>query len=180
MAVSTSNFLIQSLLTTVHSFLYAQTHYGTFRIAITPSWNNCYNITNIPTKLYQSQMKPISGSFHFISPQIRLTALSLREMQVNFLFSASAPKCRENLWFDCERFEIWLVDTGHVKTKGVGKVDSFGNIPWYSSTKADKYSSCYLFLSLSEQVVHFRETGYCINLSHYLRLLAEVPQNRCS
>ena len=51
-------------------------------------------------------MKTISGSFHFISPQIQLTALSLREMQVSFLFSASAPKCRENLWFDYERFEI--------------------------------------------------------------------------
>ena len=51
-------------------------------------------------------MKPISGSFHFISPQIRLTAQSLREMQVSFLFSALARKYRENLWFDCKRFEI--------------------------------------------------------------------------
>ena len=42
-------------------------------------------------------MKRISGSYHFISSQIRLTALSLREMQVNFLFGASARKCRENL-----------------------------------------------------------------------------------
>ena len=40
-------------------------------------------------------MKGISGSYHFISLQIRLTALSLRETQVSFLFGASASKCRE-------------------------------------------------------------------------------------
>ena len=67
-------------------------------------------------------------------------------MQISFLFGASADKCRENLWFNCRRFEIWLVNTGHVKTKGVGKLDSFEHIHWCSSTKADKYSSCYLFL----------------------------------
>ena len=67
-----------------------------------------------------------------------------------------------------------------MKTKGVGKLDSFEHIRWYSSTKADKYSSCYLFLSLSEQVVYFHETDYCINLSHYLQLLVEVLQNRCT
>ena len=49
---------------------------------------------------------------------------------------------------DRRRFEIWLVNTGHVKTKGVGKLDSFEHIRWHSSMKADKYSSCYLFLFL--------------------------------
>ena len=49
-----------------------------------------------------------------------------------------------------------------MKTKGVGKLDSFGYIPWHSSMKADKYSSCYPFLSLSEQVVYFHEIDYCI------------------
>ena len=107
-------------------------------------------------------------------------------MQVSFLFCASAHKCRKNLWFDRKRFEICqyiikkLVNTGHVKTKGVGKLDSFEHIRWYSSTKADRYSSCYLFLCLSEQVLYFHETDYCIILSHYLQLLAKVLQNRCS
>ena len=58
-------------------------------------------------------------------------------MQVSFLFGATARKCREKLYFDHKRFETWLVNTGHVKTKGVGKLDSFEYIRWYSSTKAD-------------------------------------------
>ena len=61
-----------------------------------------------------------------------------------------------------------------MKTTGINILDSLGHIPWYISTKVDKYFSCYLFLSLSEQVVYFHEAGYCINLSHYLQLLAEV------
>ena len=44
-----------------------------------------------------------------------------------------------------------------VKTKGVGKLASFEHIPWYSSTKADKYSSRYLFLSLSGRWFIFTE-----------------------
>ena len=54
-----------------------------------------------------------------------------------------------------------------MKTKGFSKLDSFYHIPWHRSTKAGKYSSRYL-LSLSEQLVYFHETDYCINLSHYL------------
>ena len=42
-------------------------------------------------------MKQISGSHHLSSSQIRLTALSLREMQASFLFGALARKYRENL-----------------------------------------------------------------------------------
>ena len=101
-------------------------------------------------------------------------------MQASFLFGTSARKCRENLWFGRKRFEIWLVNAGHVKTKGVGKFDLYEHIPLYSSTKADNYSSCYLFLFLSEQVVYFHEADCCINLSHYLQLLVEVLQNRSS
>ena len=51
-------------------------------------------------------------------------------MQASFLFGALARKCRENLLLDRKRFEIWLVNTDHVKTKGVGKLDSFEYIPW--------------------------------------------------
>ena len=48
-----------------------------------------------------------------------------------------------------------MVNTGQVKTKGVGKLDLPDHIRWHSSAKADKYSSCYLFLSLLEQVIFF-------------------------
>ena len=34
-----------------------------------------------------------------------------------------------------------MVNTGHVKTKGVSKLDSSEHIPWHNSTKADKYST---------------------------------------
>ena len=63
--VSTSNFLIQPLVTTFHSFLYVQIYFRTFRIAITPTWNNYFNITNISITLYLSQMKQICGSHYF-------------------------------------------------------------------------------------------------------------------
>ena len=76
--------MIQPLLTTVHYFLYVQIRFRTFRIATTPSWNNRNNITNVPTKLYPSQTKRISVSHHFISSQIRLPALSLRECKLIF------------------------------------------------------------------------------------------------
>ena len=52
--VSTSNFLTQF---TVHYFLYVHIRFRTFRIATRPNWNNYYNITNVPTTLYLSQMK---------------------------------------------------------------------------------------------------------------------------
>ena len=47
----------------------------------------------------------------------------------------------------------------------------FEHIGWYWSTKADKYSSCYQFLSFSEQVVYFHEIDYCAILRHYFRYL---------
>ena len=46
-------------------------------------------------------------------------------------------------------------------------------------TKSGKYSSSYLFLSLSGQVVYFHEDYYCTNFSHYLQILAKVLQNMC-
>ena len=50
--VSTRNFLIPALLTTVHSFLYVHIRFRTFRIAIRLNWNNYYNITNITPEYY--------------------------------------------------------------------------------------------------------------------------------
>ena len=69
-----------------------------------------------------------------------------------------------------------------MKTKGVDKFDSFEHIHWYDKhrTESDKYPSCYLFLSLSEQVVYFHELDYCIILSQYLQLFAEVLESRFS
>ena len=58
----TSEFLAQSLLTTVHPFRYVHIDFWILRIAIRPNWDNCYNITVVPTALHLSQMKPISGS----------------------------------------------------------------------------------------------------------------------
>ena len=46
-------------------------------------------------------------------------------MQARFLFGAWSRICRENLLFDRKRSEIWLVITGHVKTKGDYESDSF-------------------------------------------------------
>ena len=46
-------------------------------------------------------------------------------------------------------------------------------------TKSGKYSSSYLFLSLSGQVVYFHEDYYCTNFSHYLQIIAKVLQNMC-
>ena len=74
-------------------------------------------------------------------------------MQVSVLFGAKARKCRENLQLDHKRFETWLIHTGHVKTKGVSKLDLFEHIRCFSSTKSDKCFSCYL----SEQVVCFQK-----------------------
>ena len=40
--------------------------FRTFRIAIKANWNNYYNISNVLTSLYLSQMKRISGSHYFL------------------------------------------------------------------------------------------------------------------
>ena len=53
-------------------------------------------VTNVPTKLYLSQMKQISGLHHFISPAIRLTALSLRECKLVFCLVLRRVKAGRN------------------------------------------------------------------------------------
>ena len=67
-----------------------------------------------------------------------------------------------------------MVHKGHVKTRAIvdqirlSKRFSFEHIRWYSNTKADKYSTCYLSLPPWGQVVYFYEADcYCIILSHY-------------
>ena len=58
--------MILPLLTTVHFFLYVHIRFRALRIAIKPNWNNYYNISNLPSTLYLSQMKLIFGSHHFL------------------------------------------------------------------------------------------------------------------
>ena len=125
-------------------------------------------------------MKRISGLPNFISPQIQLTALSLRECKLVFclvLRRVNVGRIYSSIAADL-KFD-WSIQVT-LKKRALVNLDSFEHIRWYGSTKANKYSSCYLFLSLSEQVVYFHETDYCIILSHYLQLLAEVLQNRCA
>ena len=99
-------------------------------------------------------------------------------MQVSFLFGATARKYSKI--YSSITKDLNLIGQYRSKTKSVGKLDSFEHIRWYSSTKSDKCSSCYLSLFLSEQVVYFHETDYCIIFGHYLQLVAEVLQSRCS
>ena len=79
-----ADFLIQPLLTPVHRFLYLNIGFWILKIAIRPTWNNCYDITNYPARLHLSQMKRISGSHYFFhlstnstSQHLPVTALSL-------------------------------------------------------------------------------------------------------
>ena len=53
-------------------------------------------------------------------------------------------------------------------------------MPFVGQPYRKKIYHHHLFLSLSEQVVYFQETDYCIILSHYLQLFAEVLQNKRS
>ena len=41
--ILSTNYLIQPLLTSVHSYLYVHIRLRIFRMAIRPNWNNCYN-----------------------------------------------------------------------------------------------------------------------------------------
>ena len=102
--VSASNFLILPLLTTIHSFLYVHIRFRTFRIAIKPNWNNYYNISNVPTTLYLSQMKRISSWQYFLdlftnptNGTISYFGVHSMWMEVSFLLGASACICKENL-----------------------------------------------------------------------------------
>ena len=119
--VSSRNFLILPLLTTVHSLHYVQIGFRTFRTDIKPNWNNYNNRSNVPTTFCLSQMKRfLAHSTSWICSKIRLTSVcTSARMEVCFLLGPSARICKENLWFDRKRFEIWLVNTGHVKAKSV-------------------------------------------------------------
>ena len=122
----------------------------------------------------------------FLCLQIRLTILSLRECKSVFcsvvrrvyvgkIYSSPA----KILKFDWSMHVTWK-RRAIVRQIRLSKRFSFKHIHWYSKTKADKYSSCYLFLALLGQVVYFHETDYyCTILSHYLQQLAKVLQNRC-
>ena len=160
--------MIESLATAVHSSLYIHIRFRTFRITIRPNWNNCYILS------YLSKMKRIFWLTLLPSSVYKYDNWSIfLWMQARFLFGAWSRICRENLLFDRKRSEIWLVITGHVKTKGDYESDSFEqsfeHIRWYRNTKADKYTSFYLFLPPSGQLVYFYEAEYyCIILIHYL------------
>ena len=146
-------------ITTVYSFLYVQLYFRTFRIDITPGWNNYYNLTNVPTKLIpHSNDSGTTSSFHKSHYHNYL-------LQASFLFGASACKSRENLQFDCKIFEIWLVNTGQVKKMGVDKLDLFQHIHWYS------YESWQILQLLSFLILVgagdlFSRTDYFVKLSH--------------
>ena len=53
-------------LATVHLFLYVHIGFWMLRIAVRPNWSNYHNITNAPTSLLLSQIKPISDSHYFL------------------------------------------------------------------------------------------------------------------
>ena len=148
-------------ITTVYSFLYVQLYFRTFRIDITPGWNNYYNLTNVPTKLIPQSND--SGTTSSLQKSHYHNYL----LQASFLFVASARKSRENLQFDCKRFEIWLVNTGEVKKMGVGKLDLFQYIHWYSY-KSWQILQLLSFLILVGAGDLFSRTDYFVNLSFNL------------
>ena len=93
--------MILPLLTTVHYFLYVHIRFRTFKIAIKPNWNSYYNISNVPTTLYLSQMKRICGSHYFLdlltkSDLLRYLLLRCAHlatwMEVSFLLGTAAPR----------------------------------------------------------------------------------------
>ena len=83
----TSDFLIQSLLATVHPFHYVHIGFWTLSIAIRLILNNSYHITNAPTRLHLSEMKPISGSHYCLYVFENLTSQFLYE----FTFMSQWP-----------------------------------------------------------------------------------------
>ena len=82
---------------------YFQTISPFLMIMMTPNGNNYYNITNVPTTLYLSQMKRFlthttAFNFHKFDSTSRPTkcTISMR-MEVSFLFGALGRICGENL-----------------------------------------------------------------------------------
>ena len=113
-------------------------------------------------------MKRISGSHYFLHLFINPTNCTISYFGVYIYVNESSPgasarTCNENLLFDLKRFEVWLVNIGHVKTKGVfadTATRKLTNIPAviFSCPCWDRW---------------FTETNYCIILNHN-------SQNRCS
>ena len=86
-------------------------------------------------------------------------------IQVSFLLGVLVRICKENLYFHQKIIEIWLINTGHMKTKGV----------FYGTSKMTNNPAVIFFLIL----VGVGGFYYCIIPSHYLQVLAEVLQNSC-
>ena len=149
--VCTRYLLILPLLTAIHSFyVHIPACLRAFRIAIKPHRNNYYNISNVPAGLEMNQMKWISVSQYFID-----------------LFTNST-NCSNISYFRCVQLHelklgfclvLWRVYVRRIYgsiTKDY-KSDWSIQVTWkrgalslvYSSTKVEKYSSCYLFLYLS-------------------------------
>ena len=83
--------MIQTLLAIVHSFFYVHIRFRTLRKDLRPKWKNYYDISNVPTTLYLSQMKSISDSHYFLHlftnlrlQHLRLIALSLCKSKLVF------------------------------------------------------------------------------------------------
>ena len=175
--------------TTTHyssPFLYVHIGFWILRIAIRPNCNN-YNITIVPTTSHLSQTKRISSSLLPLSvrkfnitarPKDRIISIW---MQVSSC-GASARRHMENLYLNRTKFEIWLVNTDHVETSGCWEIRFVWasiNICWYSNTKAvayskaDKYFSCYPFLS-------FWGRWFVFIKQIRKQPFTEVLQNKCS
>ena len=89
----TSDALIQSLLTTVHPFLYVHFGFWILRIAIILTWNNYYNITNLPDYTWVKWNWFLALTTSSICSQ---WPHCLHMIQVS-LFKASARKYGKNL-----------------------------------------------------------------------------------
>ena len=128
---------------------------------------NHYNLTNVLTTLYLGQMKWIPGPQYFLCVftnltlrEFPLTALSLCECKLVFCSVLWRVYVRRiygsitrSFKFDCS-----IQVTQNWRTT-VNQIDlSKHKYLLLQNTRGNKFSSCYLFLSLSEQVVYFHET----------------------
>ena len=160
--------MIEPLPTTVHSLLYVHIRIRTFRTTVRPNWNNYYILYT------WVKWNELSGSHYFLHLFTNTTncdislgmqgSLVPRRVYIGRNYGSIA----KDLKLD------WTIQVTWKRRVTVNQVClskwfSFELIRWYSNKKADKYSSCYLFLPLSEHVVYFYEADYyCIILSHYL------------
>ena len=143
--------------------------FTTFKIAIKANWNIYYNISNVSATLNLSQMKRISGSHYF---------LDLFKNPTNCYLLLQCTHLREWKLVFCSVLRRVYVRRIYSSIAKDLKSDWSIQVTWkqrgicqHSSTKADKYSSCYLFLSLLGQVVYFHKTDYyCIILSQFFKI----------